>query len=292
MAMRTLSILAAVGLLTAGSILAENSPDDSGIIAFYRQHYPFSTMKDTIFTFESEFELPEGYQRPDSSKLTAFGNWVASFPLWHHTISIGHWKGGKAFNYDEISRAVHLPWRGMEFTDKAIPIRILAEFLHYQGREFDLRILPPAGDTLRYEEFLRGKLRYTSRGEPFFLPDVEREPSLREFYRFMKVCSYKLSYANLAANCDSVAATDLAPGDLFIAHDESGRDGVTYVVMHLLVNENGSRLYAVATGCSSACDFHIPLLTEDRKRPWITADQIRSLANELPLSGFFRLRGL
>ena len=108
----------------------------------------------------------------------------------------------------------------------------------------------------------------------------------------MKVCMHNTSYASLAANCDSVATTDLAPGDLFVAHDERGGAGVAYVVMHLLVNDKGSRLYTVATGCSSACDFHIPLLTEDKDQPWITADQIQSLANELPFSGFFRFRGL
>ncbi len=292
MAMRPFSVLAATCLLTAGSILGEKNPDDSGLIAFYRQHYPFATMKDTIYTFQSEFALPEGYRQPDSSQLTAFQNWVANFPLWHRYISVGNWKGSKAFAYDEISRPVHLPWRGMDFKDKAIPIRILAEFLHYQGREFDLRILPPTGDTLRYEKFLGGRLRYTSRREPFFEQEVEREPSLSEFYRFMKVCIYSTTYANLPANCDSVAADDLKPGDLFVAHDERGATGVVYVVMHLLVSEKGPRLYAVATGCSDACDFHIPLLTEDRNEPWITADQIRSLANGLPFSGFFRFRCL
>ena len=70
-------------------------------------------------------------------------------------------------------------------------------------------VLPPVGDTLRYESFLGGKLRYTSRGEPFFEPDVKRESSLTQFYRFMKVCMHNTSYANLAANCDSVAADDL-----------------------------------------------------------------------------------
>ncbi|MCK4607241.1 MAG: hypothetical protein KAU35_08105 [candidate division Zixibacteria bacterium] len=289
---RAFSVLMVACLLTAGSILAENSSDDSGIVAFYRQHYPFSTMKDTIYTFQSEFVLPEGYRRPDSSQLTAYQNWVANFPLWHRYISVGNWKGGKVIEYSEISRPVHLPWHGMDFKDKAIPIRILAEFLHYQGREFDLRIQPPVGDTLRYESFLGGKLRYTSRREPFFEPDVEREPSLTEFYRFMKVCMHNTSLASLAANCDSVTADDLAPGDLFLAHDERGVTGVAYVVMHLLVNEKGSRLYVVATGCSDACDFHIPLLTEDRNQPWITADQIRSLANGLPFSGFLRFRGL
>jgi len=286
---RLLGALAAC-LIIVGQAAAQQPKDTAEILKWYYEHYPFVTMKDTIYTFETEFILPEGFYRPDSSELTPFQNWVSHFPLWHRWKPVGHWKGGKMYERDEISRAVHLPWKGNRFTDQTIPLRILGEWLYYRHRESELRILPRAGDTLRYEDFLSGDLRFNNRMEPFFEPSEKRQPTPREYYRFMLFCIDQTSYKSLVANCDSIAPQDLAPGDLFIAHDETGRRGRVYVVLLKLLNKKGDRRFVVACGCEEACDFHIPLLTEDRNRPWVTATDIGQLGEDHPHQGFFRMR--
>ncbi|MEA3296309.1 MAG: DUF4846 domain-containing protein, partial [candidate division Zixibacteria bacterium] len=149
---------------------------------------------------------------------------------------------------------------------------------------------PRKGDILRYNEWLRGKLRYKAHGEVFIEPGEEKDTSIFEYYRFAHMCMANTSYESLARNCDSVAARELLPGDLFIAHDKQVRKGCVYVVMHMLINSKGEKLYAVACGCEESCDFHIPLLTNDRDNPWVTAERIQSLAGDLPFSGFFRFR--
>jgi len=285
-------IIAVISLLmtTACSASAQHTADTAAILKWYYVHYPFVTMKDSIFTFESEFKFPEGFHRPDSSELTPFQNWVSHFPLWHRWKPVGNWKGGKEFESDQISRAVHLPWKGERHTDQTIPVRILGEWLYYQHREPDLKIVPKIGDTLRYEDFLGGQLLFNNHMAPFFKPTVRRPNSASEFYHFLMICLDQTSYASLTANCDSVSADSVEPGDLFVAHDESGRRGRVYVVMVKLVDDHGNRLYTVASGCPEACDFHIPLLTEDRDSPWVTVEKIEQLAPEYPQRGFFRLR--
>jgi len=287
-------IRVATALLTvlsvAGSAAAQQPEDTAEILKWYYQHYPFVTMEDTIYTFETEFVLPDGFHRPDSSELTPFQNWVSHFPLWHRWKPVGHWKGGKQYEKDEISRAVHLPWKGERHTDKTIPVRILGEWLFYRQREPELRVVPKSGTTLRYEDFLGGELRFNNRMEPFFQPSEPRPPSPREYYRFLMTCLDLTSYGSLVANCDTVAVGDLSPGDLFIAHDETGRQGRVYIVLVKLVNDRGDRLFAIACGCEEACDFHIPLLTKDRDQPWVTVAQIEQLAEVYTHRGFFRLR--
>ena len=66
---------------------------------WYLKHYDFFSIKDTVFTFETEFEMPDGYRRPDSADLTPFQNWVSHFPLWHRWKPVGNWRGGKAFEH-------------------------------------------------------------------------------------------------------------------------------------------------------------------------------------------------
>ena len=175
----------------AGSI---DNKQPHSLYEWYQKHYDFIGMKDTIFTFETECEMPEGYRRPDSADLTPFQNWVSHFPLWHRWKPVGIWKGGKAYEADEISRAVHLPWQGRYFKDFAIPLRILAEFLRYQHCEFDLSVIPILGDTLRYEDWLKGEPAYTGRGEVFFKPSKRREHDPSEFYRFLALCLRNTSY--------------------------------------------------------------------------------------------------
>jgi hypothetical protein len=277
-------------LLTGGTLSAQPDKPVPEMLQWYYQHYPFVTMKDTIYTLETEYDYPEGFYRPDSSDLTPFQSWVSRFPLWHQWKPVGHWKGQKLFEHQEISRVVHLPWRGDRFTDQRIPLRILGEWLFYRHRESELRVVPKVGDTLRYEDFLGGELRYNNRMVPFFHPTERREPSSREYYRFMLTCLDQTSHQSLAANCDTITAEDLAPGDLLIAHDETGKKGRVYVVLLKLVNDEGERLFVVACGCEEACDFHIPLLTEDRHRPWVTAQRIEQLAGEFAHRGLFRFR--
>jgi hypothetical protein len=257
---------------------------------WYRQRYDFISMKDTVFTFESEFKLPPGYLRPDSAELSPFQYWVSRFPLWHRWKPVGVWKGGKAYEKDEVARVVHLPWRGPNYRDCAIPVRILAEFLHYRQREFDLWVIPHLGDTLRYRDWLNGKAYYGGRGEVFIRPGESREPSKEEYYRFLDLCLKNTSYRSLAANCDSIAPDQVAPGDLFIAYDKTGRKGRAYMILNMVNNNKGEKLYAVATGCPEACDFHIPLLNEDRDYPWVTLDRIKSLGDGFPYAGFFRFK--
>ncbi|MFQ6008540.1 MAG: DUF4846 domain-containing protein [Candidatus Zixiibacteriota bacterium] len=264
--------------------------DSLNLVDWYRQHYDFISLEDTIFTFESEFEIPEGYRRPDSAELSLFQNWVSHFPLWHRWKPVGIWKGGKAYERDQISRVVHLPWKGRNFRDCAIPLRILAEFLRYRQREFEMQIIPRLGDTLRYEEWLRSKAVYGGRGEVLIQPDDPREPSPYEYYRFLDFGMKNTTYKSLAANCDSIPESLAAPGDLFVAHNEDATTGCAYVIMNMLVNDANEKLYVVATGCPEACDFHIPLFNENRHNPWITIEHIRILAADLPYAGFFRFK--
>jgi len=222
--------------------------------------------------------------------MTPFQNWMTHFPLWHRWKPIGMWKGKKLYEADYVARAVHLPWKGRNFRDYAIPIRILAEYLHTLDREYDLKLLPNLGDTLTYESWLKGELRYTRHGEAFFEPTGDREPSLEEYYGFMLINMSVASYTSLTANSDSIDASELAPGDMLVAHDDLGRMGATYIVLRMLVNADGDKLYAVATGEYEACDFYIPLLTGDRIRPWVDVTRIKALSGSYPHWGFFRFR--
>lgn len=273
-----------------GAIVQAAPPEPSGIVAWYQQHYPFVTMTDSVFTFKTEFVLPDGFRPLDSASLSPFQNWVANFPLWHRWRSVGSWKGQKVYEADSIARPVHLPYRGPEQKDFNIPLRILAEWLFLLKREADLVYYPHAGDSLTYSDWLGGQLRLDRWGHPYIKKGEGRTATDGEYYRFMRACMDYSSYSGLTRNCDTLHTAQVLPGDLFVAHDQTGRKGVAYVVLQVLQNSTGQRLYAVATGCPDACDFHIPKLTEDRNCPWITLEKLQSLGKDWPQSGFFRLK--
>ncbi len=262
----------------------------SSLRDWYVQNYDFFTIKDTAYTFETEFKFPEGYHRLDSTQLSPFQFWMSHFPLWHRWKPIGSWKGGKAFEADQISRAVHLPWRGMTFRDYAIPIRIVAEYLFSQDRREDFQVVPKLGDTLRYTDWLSSREVYDGRGAVKLIPDKQREDTPREYYHFVDVCMRNTSYKSLAENCDSIPEAKIAPGDLFLAFNEKGTKGVVYVILNVLEDDSGNKLYVAATGCPEACDFHIPLFNLDRDFPWIPLERIKQLGKDFPFSGFYRFR--
>jgi len=258
--------------------------------AEYAKQYPFISLTDTIYTFETEFTFPEGYSRVDPSKLTDFQSWVSHIPIWHRYKAVGIWKGDKAFERDEVSRVVHVPWRGQNHTDVGFPLRIFSEYYRLHNKDFDFKVTPKKGEQMTYEKWLKSDFRLGPMGDVKLIPSSQRDSSASEFYKFLNMAMQHTNYKSLADNCDSLSINDLAPGDLIIAHDEKSKKGKAYFVLNIIENNDGKKLYALATGCEEACDFHIPLFNLDRNFPWINTERINKIMAEYPQSGFFRWR--
>lgn len=263
--------------------------DKDSLVAWYHKHYSFATMDDSIFTFESEFELPAGYQPLDAAELTPFQNWIANFPLWHRWKALGSWRNTKLAEPDSISRCIHLPYRGPRQKHFNIPLRIATEWLYQLKRYFDLMWLPHKGDTIKYNDFLGGVLRLTRYGEPFFQEGERRVHDDHEYYGFMGVCMDYNSPLGLTRNCSEIRPEELLPGDLLIGHDDIGKQGHVWVVVQVVANPSGERRYIVATGCDEACDFYIPRLTPDRNRPWLSLSELTDLTASWPHHGCYRM---
>ncbi|NOY88146.1 MAG: DUF4846 domain-containing protein [FCB group bacterium] len=285
-----LAISVLVFIFAVSSLYAERTKEFESLLKRYQKQYDFMSTDDTVYTFESEFKFPEGYHRIDSTKMSAYANWISHFPLWHRWKPVGKWGGAKYYEADQISRAVHLPWINKSFKDYNIPIRLLAEFLLSQHREFDLKIIPKSGDTLTYEKWLNGKPAYTSRLKFFFKPAPKRDSSVKEYFQYLELCKQNTDYRSLTYNCDKVSENNLNPGDMLIAYDSTNRKGLVYIILNTLINKKKEKLYVVATGCPQACDFHIPLINKDRDYPWLTIEQVKNLVSGMPVSGFFRFK--
>lgn len=277
-------------ILTSPLSLAESTPDFEQQLKDYLQSYSFVSIQDTLYTFESEFIKPEGFERIEPSRLTPFAQWVSHFPLWHRWMAVGMWRGSKIMEPEQVSRVIHLPWKGVVYTDEAIPLRVLAEYFIYTGSEQAWTIVPINGEPITYDVWLNGQPGFDSQGKFSFRPVPPREPSEREFYSMLQFCAKYTDYGSLVKNCDSIDASALQPGDLVIGMDESGRKGTVYMIMNILSNKAGDKLYAVATGGVPACDFHIPLFNENRDNPWIDLKTVGQLVSEFPLQGYYRLR--
>lgn len=288
----SLSIFILTFILSASSVFAERTAEFEKMNDMYRKVYPYMTYKDTVYTFESEFVFPDGYHRPDSVSTPDFSNWVARMPIWYSYKSIGDWRGVKIMKYEEVSRAVHIPWKGTIYRDYAFPIRILAEYFVYKN-DFDrFDFLPPKGEVLTYQKWLSGKPKKRAGGEYFIEPDMNRESSLKEFYGFMSYIMEISNYGTLIKNCDKISEADILPGDIYISTDSTGRKGKAYFIINKLVSDKDEPLFIIATSGKDACDFHIPLIGEDRNNPWITKEKIKEYVGENEINGYYRLKDI
>lgn len=284
--MRTVLTLLCVALGT--SAIASNSFELS--YKWYKDNYNFYMIPDSFYTIESEFEIPKGYSRTDESKLNSYQFWISHFPVWPYGKSVGKLRGLRLYKPAEVSRVLHLPWRGRFFTERAIPIRLIGEYLYEQQRELDLELLPKKGKLLTYKIWLKSKLVYNNLNEVVMKPSEAREAGPEEYYKYLLTCMKNTSYASLAKNCDSVKAGELKPGDLFIGHATDDRSGFVYIIMNTLENDKGKKLHLIGTGGRTACDFHIPLMGDNQKKPWLTLEKLKEFAPDTEFSGFFRLR--
>lgn len=286
-------------LLSATTVPAADAPIDSlkrvtvqpdRTYAWAKVQYPYLAYRDTIFTAESEFFWPEGFHRPDSQSLTPYQFWISYLPLWHSRRPVGSMFSGFIFKPEEVSRPVHFTRWKTKFADKTIPLELWGQFYLNLKRQFDLKIIPFVGKPLAYEDYLSNSVAYDMHGEVLYTPADKRPDSEDEFTGFVEFCDHQTTYRSLAANCDSISADDLKPGDMYITWNENGVKGKVAIVLTMIANPKGERLYTVGAGCPEECDFYIPLFNNDRNYPWISAAQIPVLFPSNGTAGFFRPR--
>lgn len=256
---------------------------------WYIETYPFIQQRGRIFTAETEFDWPEGYREPDSATLTPFQYWVSHIPLWHSERPAARIKG-VMYSKDEICRSVHVPWRTIHFYDYFIPVQLMAEYYFAKGDTASFAWAPDDGDTITYDRFLNNTHTLYLGRELQFKEAEPREPSDKELNRMMDLISRHTTYGSLVVNSSAVSRDEIAPGDMLIAKNENGRKGLVWIILNVLRNDDGERLFLVGTGCQEvACDFHIPRFNADRSDPWITLDTLLTLAGKYTDYGFYRL---
>ena len=275
-----------LGLSVIASAHAEGIRDE------YLKRYDFITMKDTIFTFASEFTLPDGFEYPYNGDLNEFQVWLRDFPLWHQWKAVGRLRGGKAFEAKEIARPVHIPWDGQRYTDRAFMVRILGEWYRFRSVESQMSWIPRQGAAVGYEQWLKSKPIYTARGELALKDDTPRESSDYDFYSYLHFMIDDGNYRSLANNCDTISLDELSVGDLLIGHDRTGKNGKTYIVMSLAVDKDGDKRFILGTGCDEACDFYIPCFDKQRNAPWLTLTEVHKLLGDYENNGYYRFRDI
>lgn len=262
------------------------------VLDHYYQEYPYMKYRGRLWSIESEFTWPEGFRRLDSASLSPFQYWVSHLPLWHQQTGVASLERGDVYRADQISRAVHLPWRTSRLTDYAIPLQVLAEYVLAHGLEDRWQVLPRGGDTITYDRHLANGVVFDAHGNLKFRPSEPRIADSLEFNKFFNIIATNSNYSSLAANADSVSESDLRPGDLLISRNDSGNRGRVYMILLVAQDDAGEKRYIVGTGCSDfGCDFHIPLFHADRTNPWLTLDELKALAPpDFARAGFYRLR--
>jgi len=282
-------IIAALFLLIGVVVYvqAENPPKDMDR-AWYDQRYDFISYDDTFYTFESEFKFPDGYHRPDSSEMTDFQFWVSHIPLWPEGRWVRKYGGFDLIRWDSTSAVVMLPWAHYVANEYGMALKMWAEYLRYAHRDFDLRWIPLKGEEITYKKFLNGKPARKGSGEFFFLESEPRDTAYIEYYNCLTQIALNTNFKGMAQNMAEVNENELAPGDVYLGYSGPGKDGFLLIILNMIENDNGDRLYAICTGGNPAHDLYIPIFNNDRDNPWITIDQIKAFAPQADSTGFYR----
>ncbi len=284
-------LLICILALPLAAIAQDNTRLSPEELEKYFQRYPYMLYRGRLFSPESEFGLPAGFQRMDESKLTAYQLWVSRMPLWHQMKGVATLGRGIAFEADQISRAVHLPWRTTKFYDYAIPLQMQLEYLLVERKADNWIVLPKAGDSMSYARWLVSTPVYDARQRLTLKTSELRLPDSLEYNRFFNLVAENSNYLSLETNSDTVSESDLRPGDMQIARNEAGVKGKVYVILLILEDPQGEKRFLVGTGGNPPCDFYIPLFHNDQTDPWLTLDELKGLPpQEFPFKGFFRLK--
>ena len=223
--------------------------------------YPFSQSVNTQPIIERFSETPSGYER--IGVTSEYQEWIRNLPLKPEGADVHTYEGEKTtlkesfFMRNAAVLDMNVLGKWQQCADSIM--RLKAEY-HWSRGEFDKIAFKNGNATISYNHWLKNRHRKHSR---------------KSFEVFLNHIFANLGTASMKRDLQKVNPENLQVGDMNIQNN-SGGVGHIFLILDIVQNPSGEKLFLLGQGATPAQDFHVvqPLYSIS---PWLSMDTLQKV---------------
>ncbi len=210
---------------------------------------------------------PSGFNRVLAPK-GSFGDWLRHLPLKPNNAKVYYHNGKEKWTQNVHAAVVDIDVGKRDLQQCADAVMRLKAEYHYSLRQFDrIHFNFTSGDKVAFEDWRKGRKPIISGSRVGFSnPSGSPNNSYPNFKKYMiQIFSYA-GTASLEKELNPVELENIKIGDVFI---QGGFPGHAIIVVDLVENEAGEKMFLLAQSYMPAQDIHIlKNLDEQGLSPW------------------------
>lgn len=206
-------------------------------------------------SLEARLVPPEGFSRL-SVDANGFGAWLRRLPVKPGVPEVRLFDGRRKANQGAQAMVIDIDVGGRDLQQCADAVmRLFAEWQWGNGRKGEICFRFTSGDTLRWPAWESGVRPVVDRSHVRFVKAARPDGSYSSFRAYLdEVFTYAGTYS-LARDLTAVGdSSKVAPGDVFI---QGGFPGHAVVVVDVVENEKGERMFSIAQSYMPAQEIHV-----------------------------------
>ncbi len=205
-------------------------------------------------TLAERFPAPTGFSR--NINQTPFATWLRGLPLKAGVPQVTLFDG-RLKNFQEAHLAVvaiDTGRRDLQQCADAV-MRLRAEFLWSNDRRDEISFNFTSGDTARWSAWQSGQRPKINGNKVRWVNNGSNDASYKNFRRYLNIVFSYAGSHSLARELKPVAdPRRIQPGDVFI---QGGFPGHAVIVLDVVENTAGERMFMVGQSYMPAQDFHV-----------------------------------
>ncbi len=209
---------------------------------------------------------PAGFSRKGAGK-GSLAEWFRFLPIKEDNSHVKYYNGGTKYN-DVHYRIIDIDTGNRDLQQCADAVMRLKAEYHYSKKEFDqIHFDFTSGDEVRFDDWSRGKRpRVKGNSVTFSSPSGNTDTSYPVFRKYMNMIFNYAGTYSLSKELKKVNVRDMEIGDVFI---QGGFPGHAVVVVDMVENDSGQRMFLLAQSYMPAQDIHILKNTgHGNSSPW------------------------
>jgi len=217
--------------------------------------YPWCVDYDTSQTLEKRINPPEGFTRV-AADSGSFAAWLRGLPMHGRFALVQYYNGVPKWNQGVAHAVIDVDVgdRDLQQCADAV-IRLRSEFLHCSKRYDDIRFNFTSGDTAAWRDWIKGMRPSVSGHKVTWSKRAAVDSSYRSFKKYLEIVFSYAGSASLSKELTKVSdVSKMQTGDVFI---QGGFPGHAVIVIDMVENSRGERLFLLAQSYMPAQDIHV-----------------------------------
>ncbi len=233
--------------------------------------YPWLATYEAKDILVNQVAPPNGFQRIEVPKHS-FADWLRHLPLKEASAQVHHFDGTLKGNQSVHHGVINIDTGKRDLQQCADAVMRLKAAYHYSQAEYDqIHFNYTSGDRVSFDDWRKGrKPKVAGNRVVFSSPQGNPDNSHRNFHRYLRQIFSYAGTASLSKEMKSVPIDEMQIGDVFIP---GGFPGHAVIIVDMVENEAGKRLFLIAQSYMPAQDIHLLKNKTDAQRsPWYAVD--------------------